>query len=312
MLIVRLFPFSRRRSKTASLGLHGREKYRDSALLTALLPARGVAFVLPIRPYEATRSCLPCATQRIDHWWLELAERWRADHRTGARAGGPGGTREGGPGPGHPALKKAYELMSKVASISHNRVHSAIRVFSAKDQLPILDLDINLRGAHTSTKVDIAPSGLLSMPLDEAIYADIADFVTNNKKVCISADIALVPTLPAEAMTYVGAGRIGGAGMPRGRVGRGRRDRFRARFKAGRVWAGGAGQDKSRHQMCTELYMRSKLGIGMHHVRIAALVSRRIGGKGLPGSPHIRHQGQLAQVPAMAGRNVAALRLITA
>ncbi len=98
--------------------------------------------------------------------------------------------------------KKAYEFMSQVAGVSHNRVHLAIRVFSAKDRLPIPDLDITLRGEHTFTKIAIGPTGLLSVPLDEAIYADNADFVTNKKKGELVADITLVPTLPAEAMTY--------------------------------------------------------------------------------------------------------------
>lgn len=98
--------------------------------------------------------------------------------------------------------KTAYEIMNKVASASNGRVKLLIKVLSAKTHTPIPDLDVSLRGEKTFEKLNISPSGFLTVPLSQDFYDDSAEFLTNKKKGSLSVEFYLVPKLSAENFSY--------------------------------------------------------------------------------------------------------------
>ncbi|MFZ3004204.1 MAG: hypothetical protein WA071_28100 [Undibacterium umbellatum] len=98
--------------------------------------------------------------------------------------------------------KTAYELISKVRAASKDKVEILIRVISNKTHAPIPNLDIYLDSKETRKKLDISPTGYITVPLDPVAYAEGAEFVTNQKKGSMEAHVLLVPKLPKDVFKY--------------------------------------------------------------------------------------------------------------
>ncbi|MFZ6766621.1 hypothetical protein ACO0LM_06000 [Undibacterium sp. Di26W] len=98
--------------------------------------------------------------------------------------------------------KTAYELISKVRAASKDKVQILIRITSAKSHAPVPNLNIYLDGKATHQQLQISPSGFITVPLDQAAYADGAEFVTNQKKGSMEVNILLLPKLPQDVFKY--------------------------------------------------------------------------------------------------------------
>ncbi|MFZ6641678.1 hypothetical protein ACO0LL_18190 [Undibacterium sp. TC4M20W] len=98
--------------------------------------------------------------------------------------------------------KVAYELMSKVRAASKDKVQIQIRITSAKTHAPVPNLSIYLDGKNTRQQLDISATGFVNVPLDQAAYADGAEFVTNQKKGSMEVNILLLPKLPQDVFKY--------------------------------------------------------------------------------------------------------------
>ncbi|BBB64827.1 hypothetical protein UNDYM_0574 [Undibacterium sp. YM2] len=98
--------------------------------------------------------------------------------------------------------KMAYELMSKVRAASKDKVQIQIRITSAKTRAPVPNLSIYLDGKNTHQQLDISATGFVNVPLDQAAYADGAEFVTNQKKGSMEVHVLLLPKLPQDVFKY--------------------------------------------------------------------------------------------------------------
>ncbi len=98
--------------------------------------------------------------------------------------------------------KMAYELMTKVRAASKDKVQIQIRITSAKTHAPIPNLSIYLDGKNTRQQLDISATGFVNVPLDQAAYADGAEFVTNQKKGSMEVHVLLLPKLPQDVFKY--------------------------------------------------------------------------------------------------------------
>ncbi len=98
--------------------------------------------------------------------------------------------------------KVAYELMSKVRAASKDKVQILIRITSAKSHAPVPNLNIYLDGKNTHQQLEISATGFINVPLDQAAYADGAEFVTNQKKGSMEVNILLLPKLPQDVFKY--------------------------------------------------------------------------------------------------------------
>lgn len=98
--------------------------------------------------------------------------------------------------------KMAYELMSKVRAASKDKVQIQIRITSAKTHAPVPNLSIYLDGKNTHQQLDISATGFVNVPLDQAAYADGAEFVTNQKKGSMEVHVLLLPKLPQDVFKY--------------------------------------------------------------------------------------------------------------
>ncbi|MFZ6734990.1 hypothetical protein ACO0LG_23925 [Undibacterium sp. Ji42W] len=98
--------------------------------------------------------------------------------------------------------KVAYELMSKVRAASKDKVQIQIRITSAKTHAPVPNLSIYLEGKNTRQQLEISATGFVNVPLDQAAYADGAEFVTNQKKGSMEVNILLLPKLPQDVFKY--------------------------------------------------------------------------------------------------------------
>ena len=98
--------------------------------------------------------------------------------------------------------KEAYQFLSRIGKVSGDRIESVIRVLSAKTKKPVPGLELHLRGDQTFEKIPVSAQGVVSVPLNERALADHAEFVTNQKKGTLQADLRLLPRLPSENPTY--------------------------------------------------------------------------------------------------------------
>jgi len=98
--------------------------------------------------------------------------------------------------------KVAYELMSKVRAASKDKVQILIRITSSKTHAPVPNLNIYLDGKNTHQQLEISATGFVNVPLDQAAYADGAEFVTNQKKGSMEVNILLLPKLPQDVFKY--------------------------------------------------------------------------------------------------------------
>lgn len=98
--------------------------------------------------------------------------------------------------------KTAYELITKVRAATKDHVQFLIRVTSIKTKAPVPDLDIYLDGASIHEKVEVSPTGFVTVPLNEAAFAEGAEFVSNKKKGSLQVEFFLQPNLPTEVFKY--------------------------------------------------------------------------------------------------------------
>ncbi|MEC5163975.1 MULTISPECIES: hypothetical protein [unclassified Janthinobacterium] len=98
--------------------------------------------------------------------------------------------------------KIAYEMLSKIAGASNDRVRLLIKVVSSETGKPIPDLEIILRGDKTFEKVRMSPAGFLTIPLSQEAYDENAEFLSNKKKGALRVQFYLEPKLPAENFSY--------------------------------------------------------------------------------------------------------------
>lgn len=98
--------------------------------------------------------------------------------------------------------KDAYELLTKLNNASTGKMEFVIRILSKENRQPIPNLELALRGDNTFERVQVAPDGRVTVPLDDKAYGDNAEFVSNQKKGSISVEFHFVPKLPAERISY--------------------------------------------------------------------------------------------------------------
>lgn len=98
--------------------------------------------------------------------------------------------------------KDAYETLTRLNAVGQGRIEFVIRVMSKKTKQPVTGLELALRGENTFERVPVLPGGVVDVPLSEKAYADNAEFVSNQKKGTILAQMGLNPKLPPENIKY--------------------------------------------------------------------------------------------------------------
>ncbi|MFZ6873281.1 hypothetical protein ACO0LF_14600 [Undibacterium sp. Di27W] len=98
--------------------------------------------------------------------------------------------------------KVAYEMITKVKAASKDKVEIIIRITAAKTHAVIPNLAIYLDSKDKRKKLEISAAGDVTVPLDPVAYAEGAEFVTNQKKGSMDANIMLLPKLPPDVFNY--------------------------------------------------------------------------------------------------------------
>jgi hypothetical protein len=98
--------------------------------------------------------------------------------------------------------RKAYDLLAKVDPAGTHRLHAVFRVTSPRSHQAVPDLRVAIEGENTHLRVNIAESGLIELPFDQAAYADDADLVANKPKEALDVGFFVVPELPSGTIRY--------------------------------------------------------------------------------------------------------------
>ena len=103
-----------------------------------------------------------------------------------------------------PALmpyRRGYEMIRRIRDAAGQRVQLYFRLVSAKDDKPVPDLRITIEGSRVFGQVSVDKDGYFTVPLDEAAYADGADFVTNQKRGSLKFGLTLEPQLAGDSLS---------------------------------------------------------------------------------------------------------------
>ena len=95
-----------------------------------------------------------------------------------------------------------HGMLSKVRKVGADKVDVVVRVSAKETRLPVPGLEIALQGEQTFQKLALSPDGLLDIPVDPALLADKASFVTNKKKGSLTGEFFFIPKVPRENLRY--------------------------------------------------------------------------------------------------------------
>ncbi|GGX34241.1 hypothetical protein [Undibacterium squillarum] len=97
--------------------------------------------------------------------------------------------------------KQAYEMLTGIQKATQDKVRVIIRVLASGTRQQIPDLQIRLESNENRWPVPVSDKGIIDVPVIAKAYAEGAEFVTNQKKGSLGADLTLVPVLPPDGFS---------------------------------------------------------------------------------------------------------------
>lgn len=97
--------------------------------------------------------------------------------------------------------KQAYEMLTGIQKATQDKVKVIIRVLASGTRQQIPDLQIRLESDENRWPVPVSDKGIIDVPVIAKAYTEGAEFVTNQKKGSLGADLTLVPVLPQDGFS---------------------------------------------------------------------------------------------------------------